>query len=511
VSREIIADTEDSPPSEPAERPLDLHLLDDRYEIVGELRGGATTRYFFGHRRADGRDVLVAVVAGDAVGENNALGHLASDAQLLESNGHPSVARVLDGRWLAAGTYAVVTERVAGQTLHELVSAEGAFANPRIAFLLQDVNSALEWARRIGVVHRGVTAESVYIDPDSRRPRIVLSVTPIGIEGLPDATSDARTIGRLAWSMLAGRAHTADAPSLAELAPNLSSRVLNETTAMANLADGDPAPDVERFLSVVAMGDALREGELEMARLEAELLEQRRIEAAENEAKMRAIEERSMLLERQLADDRAAFEAKRQEEEARLTSVRQQLAAEHAQLEQERSEFSDRVAEFELRATIEQPSDLATIVPPLASERDEDELIGAGWRFGWLIPVATVALLVAMIVFGSVFAHHRGPSQTVIFGARTSPAIGASQAIIPRGGFLTQSPGSIGARITPRAAADSLSPDSIARRASVARRDSTTRRDSITRRDSSSRRDSLARRDSAMRRDTLVPPDTGRD
>ena len=478
MSREFAADTEEFGTSEPAERAVDLRLLDDRYEIVGELRRSSSARYFFGRRRADARETLIAVVAGDAVGANNALGHLASDAQLLESHDHPPIARVLEGRWLAAGTYAVVTERVAGQTLHELLSADGAFANPRIAFLLEDVHSALEWARRIGVVHRGVTPESMYIDPNSKRPRVVLSLTPVPLEGLPDATSDARTIGRLAWAMLAGRPYADDAPPLRELAPNLSSRVLDEATAMATLPDGVEAPDVERFLSVVAMGDALRDGEIEMARLQAELLEERRIEASQSEAKARALEERATQLERQLASDRATFDAIRREEELKLANARQQIAVERAQLEQERSEFSDRVAEFQLRASIERPSNLASIVPPLASERAEEELIGTSGRFGWLIPVATVALLIVMIVFGSVFARHRAPTQTVIFGrGRGTPPVDVQRSVIPRGGFMTQSGGSIGPRLR-------------------------------STRDSIARRDSMAR-DSARRRDTLVPPDTG--
>jgi hypothetical protein len=121
VSRFVI-DTEESQTSEPVDPAPDLHLLGDRYEVVGELRGSATTRYFFGRRRADAREVLIAIVAGEAVGENNALGHLASDAQLLEANPHPTIARVIEGRWLGRDTYAVVTERLVGETLHELLS-----------------------------------------------------------------------------------------------------------------------------------------------------------------------------------------------------------------------------------------------------------------------------------------------------------------------------------------------------------------------------------------------------
>lgn len=463
-------------------RAPDLNALADRYEVIGELRGTAATRYFFGRRRDGGRDVLISVVDGHAHGDNNALAHLASDSQILSAQSHPTVARVVEGQWLASNEYVVVAERVNGSTLHELLSAHGAIANPRIATLLQQVNAALTWARERGVVHRGVTPESMYIDPDSDRVHVVFSLTPIPLFGLPDAGSDARTIGSLAWAMLAGQERTQNAGALSDLAPNLSERVVDETNALADLAKSAEAPDVERFLSVVAMGDAIREGELEMAELQAGFMEQVRIEATRSETRAREIEAHATDLEEKLARERLEFEEYRKREEARLTSIRQQFTTELAQLEQERSEFSDRVAEFKLRTAIERPINPATVVPPLASEQAEADLVGGGSRFGWLVPVGTVALLLLLIVFGAVVARHRPPAQTVVFGrGRAGPQARLPQSNIPRGGFLTQSSGNVAPVIKPRHV-DSLEThirDSLARRDSIARRDSARRRDSI--------------------------------
>ena len=88
----------------------DLRPLDEHYQIVGELRAAPPTRYFIGRRQADGSDVMIAVVDAAAGGENNALAHFASDAQLLSRETHPSIAQVIEGRWLGKDTFAVVTE-----------------------------------------------------------------------------------------------------------------------------------------------------------------------------------------------------------------------------------------------------------------------------------------------------------------------------------------------------------------------------------------------------------------
>jgi len=499
-----VDDTRVEDKNEPRRRAVDLHVLAERYEVVGELRGSASTRYFFGRRRDDRGEVLISVIDGQAHGDNNALAHLASDSQILSAQSHPVVAHVIEGQWLASNEYVIVAERLNGSTLHELLSSHGAIAKPRIATLLQQVNAALTWARERGVVHRGVTAESMYIDPDSDRVHVVFSLTPIPLFGLPDAASDARTIGSLAWAMLAGQEHTADSPPLTDIAPNLSERVAVETTALATLANGAGAPDVEQFLSVVAMGDAIREGELEMAELQAGFMEQVRIESTKSEARAREIEAHAEELEEQLARERAEFEEYRKREESRLANIRQQFTTELAQLEQERSEFADRVAEFKLRTSIERPANPATVLPPLASEQAEAELVGGGSRFGWMVPVGTVALLLLLIVFGAVVARHRGPGQTVVFGrGRSGQEIALPQSNIPRGGFLSQSSGNVAATVTP----PRIGSYAAHLRDSLARRDSIARHDSIAHHDSVARRDSIARRDSLRRRDT-IPPDT---
>src|SRR4051812_17416976 len=97
----------------------DVRVLEDRYQILGELHGGAGPQTYIGKRKSDGSDVLIRVIRS-ARDDNNALPHLASDAQILSGLEHPNVLGVLESRWLGADTIAVVNERVCGRTLHEM-------------------------------------------------------------------------------------------------------------------------------------------------------------------------------------------------------------------------------------------------------------------------------------------------------------------------------------------------------------------------------------------------------
>src|SRR3954470_15339025 len=89
-----------------------LGALDERYEILGELRGDGNARRFIARRRADGFDVMIDVASADHGGENNALSHFASDAQILGRATHPLVPHVIEGRWIGRDAFAVVRERV---------------------------------------------------------------------------------------------------------------------------------------------------------------------------------------------------------------------------------------------------------------------------------------------------------------------------------------------------------------------------------------------------------------
>jgi Protein tyrosine and serine/threonine kinase len=469
-----------------------LGRLAERYEILGELRGSVVARRLIGRRRDDGLEVMIVTVDAAHGGDNNALAHFASDAQILTRASHPLILQVLEGQWLGADAYAVVSERVHGPTLHEVLSSGERLPNPRIATMLHDVNDALGWARNQGVVHRGVSTDAIVFDQETQRLHVLFELTPISLERLPDVLDDARTIGRLAWSMLTGQTYDSTfLYLLGERRRDLARHVVDETIAMVDYPiHGDP-PDVERFLSVIARGEVLREGELEMAQLQAELIEERRTERIRLEAEARASADHAEAMEARLRKERAEFEKHIAREERRIASDQQQVAAERGQLDQERLEFARRVTALERRRAEVERLGAASAAVSAANLPDEDDLLGGGSRFGWILPVATVAGLVLMITFGALLGHNaRTTPRAINVGTSTIvPTEPRTRAgVLPKGGFLNQSGGGIErpARPVPRA-------DTAFRR----ERDTTVRRDTSVRRDTIFR-DSIAR----------TPPDT---
>src|SRR4051812_178888 len=185
------------------QRTTDLRGLDDRYEVLGELRGAGAVKSYIGRMKDPSAEVAIMVT--HAAGENNELSHLASDARMLVGLSHPGMIRVIDGCWLGTTGFAVVTDRVHGESLGERLQRGERIPSPRIAAILENVKAVLDWARDKGVVHRAVIPDTLIFEQGTDRVRVSLAPAPIPMGGVSDVSGDARTIGMLAWAMYAGK------------------------------------------------------------------------------------------------------------------------------------------------------------------------------------------------------------------------------------------------------------------------------------------------------------------
>lgn len=517
---------------------VDVAPLADSYQIVGELRGG---RLYFARRRDSRAEVIVRVVRSAEAGGNNALAHLASDVQLLRTLSHPHMPRVLEGRWLGTDALAVVSERIYGTTVQESLDRGERFTNPRIAGLLEDVYAVISWARAHGVVHRGVTPDSIVVERDTNRLFVALEPTPIPITGVPGEAGDARTIGRLAWTLLSGSAPDATAEeSLAESCPNLAARVVDETEKFVRLRDDAEAPDVGHFIGIVAAGDVLKQAEIELTAAKDEYVDWREQEIDKYEAQrialerevadtLAALEADRKAFEKFASDERSAIEAERAQMEAAIRDRQDKLAAVRVELDRQRESVDRRLATLESqRAELVELRDEAIALGASARIQRSRMPAAAGAAFWntepeipeddaatkhsaesgsrgsvmqWLGPVATVVVLVLLIAFGFGMSRHthRRAGAITVGGAQVIPTPPPLDTVHPpRGGFLTQTPGGEVSKVpektgapladsTTKSARDSISPDTVATPAPAAathhvrrvRPDTTTPRDTF--------------------------------
>jgi hypothetical protein len=318
-----------------------LEVLQDRYEIIGELGGRRDVRAIMARRKDDGADVLVSVFRNPDGDEGNALSHLASDANRLAEHAHPNLVRVHEARWLNDDALAVVTDRVRYPALEELlIRRNEQFSPPRVAMLLRDINSTLEWARAEKIVHRHVDPSSVFVEPGSDRILLSFVLRPLPLAEMPGPDDDARTIATLARAMLTRSVADPerDRLPLGELRPGLPDRLIEHTEALLNPNTDGKAPDVAEYIATVAMSDSLKRAETECAETTRKLLEEERLAREKIEAERQATEHAAAEQARLFQLEREAFAKEREGILAELQKQREALERERAALARERAE-----------------------------------------------------------------------------------------------------------------------------------------------------------------------------
>ncbi|MEP6730101.1 MAG: hypothetical protein ABJE10_05665 [bacterium] len=317
----------------------DLSVLQNDYDIVGEVRGASGARTFTANRkdidakrRDDSSAVVISVFATPEGDEGNALSHLAADTKQLAAMTHRRLMPVIEGRWIGSDAFAVVSQRTTDPTLAQKLAVGETFTTPRVAAILREVNGLLEWAREHKIVHRGVTASGIFLESKTDRVRIAFGVSPIRrLKQVDDETEDARTIVRLAMAMLTGTedATKYEGQSLAELRPDLPDQLRDATAELLDEKVAHGAADVSAYLTLVGMAGPLAAGETEAERIRDEILGEQ-VNEREKLAEQRATFEQTMereraTFERTIAEQREQFEEWKDEERKKLANEKAEL------------------------------------------------------------------------------------------------------------------------------------------------------------------------------------------
>ncbi|MBV8062626.1 MAG: TonB family protein [Nevskia sp.] len=169
-----MATGQDSPP-------LAVGARIDAYEIAAVIEQGRYS-YTYLARDAAGTEVLVkeflphefALRENDTVRARDAedrtplrfwLRSFLDKAVLLQKLNHPGLIRVLK-QFEANGTGYYVTERVAGQSLAEILERDGTLSEPQLRRLLAPVLAGLEQAHAVGLLHRDIRPENLILRAD---------------------------------------------------------------------------------------------------------------------------------------------------------------------------------------------------------------------------------------------------------------------------------------------------------------------------------------------------------
>lgn len=211
----------------PAPDRLAGRLLDDRYQVVEVIADGGMATVYRGLDTRLERDVAIKVMRPELAADPQFRARFHREARAVARLSHPGIVAVYDQGEDDADVF-LVLEYVPGQTLRQVLAAEGTLT-PRAALdIAAAMLRALAHAHAAGIIHRDVKPENVIIRDDGAvkvadfgLARAVTSHTatsatgmligtvaylsPEQVErGVADARSDVYAAGLVLFEMLTG-------------------------------------------------------------------------------------------------------------------------------------------------------------------------------------------------------------------------------------------------------------------------------------------------------------------
>jgi serine/threonine-protein kinase len=161
-ARELSTAPDDAPP----------RVLAGRYLVHGEIGRGGCAIVYDGVDSRLGRPVAIKIAQPEAVSPV-ASARLTREARAAGAISHPNVCAVSDTGTFRDGRTFLVMERLHGQSLHALLSTRGLLSPDEAIDIAVQLLSALDASHSIGIVHRDVKPDNVFLATRAGCPPVV--------------------------------------------------------------------------------------------------------------------------------------------------------------------------------------------------------------------------------------------------------------------------------------------------------------------------------------------------
>ena len=208
--------------------PAGLAALESEYWILGEIGRGGTAIVYLARERLSGAEVAIKLIRAKYLEDEEAMARFAREARFVASLAHPNVVgvhRVLD---LGNSGIALVMTHISGRTLKQVIHDDRPLPPEFVVRVLREVASALSAAHVMGIIHRDVKPENIFITDDGRAlladfgvARSMSGDTQLTMHGVAigtpsymspeqidgtdlDGRGDIYSLGLVGWEMLTG-------------------------------------------------------------------------------------------------------------------------------------------------------------------------------------------------------------------------------------------------------------------------------------------------------------------
>ncbi len=152
-----------APPSKPATDPYIGRTIAEKYEVERLLGVGSMGLVYRARHNVLGKTVALKIIRQDLAQDDETIGRFVTEAKAASAIGSEHIVEVFDFGKLPDGATYLVMEYLEGLTLGEAMDTEGGLAIEDILRITVRVSAALAAAHAVGVVHRDLKPDNVFL------------------------------------------------------------------------------------------------------------------------------------------------------------------------------------------------------------------------------------------------------------------------------------------------------------------------------------------------------------
>jgi serine/threonine-protein kinase len=168
-------------------------VIAGRYQLVRFVGRGAMGVVFEAEHVTVGRRLAVKVLSHEWTHDPNMGERFRAEARAASAAGHPNIVEVIDAGELDDGRPYLVMEYLDGREVLQVLRDEGPLDVARVCRILRDVARGLHTAHEVGVVHRDLKAENVFVIPGAEDKPETIKVLDFGIATRADVAASRMT------------------------------------------------------------------------------------------------------------------------------------------------------------------------------------------------------------------------------------------------------------------------------------------------------------------------------
>ncbi|MEY2934202.1 MAG: hypothetical protein RL033_4951 [Pseudomonadota bacterium] len=161
-------------------------ILQNRYRVVREIGAGGMGTVYEGENLLIRRRVAIKVMRADASNSAELCARFEREAQIASQIPSDHITEVLDMGELDSGQRFIVMEYLVGESLSERLNRATRLPVPELLGLIRQALSALGAAHRVGVIHRDIKPDNVFILSEKAGYSDFVKLLDFGISKIPN-------------------------------------------------------------------------------------------------------------------------------------------------------------------------------------------------------------------------------------------------------------------------------------------------------------------------------------